>query len=102
MKKMETLQDLFQPLLQHVEKALENNQDGVSSRLINFQPNNVRGVYLFGSQVYFSSRISSGMISDDKKSPLKFRSERNYLLEYLYESDFDILLVCDDLESEHF
>ncbi|KAG2385674.1 hypothetical protein C9374_003489 [Naegleria lovaniensis] len=116
-----TLGDLKQVLLQHVREecpaACSNKHDDLPKTLF-FDEEKIRAVYIFGSQTYNCTKIEGvvdgklsskdpfsnrggrygisprgethvRVLSNDKKSELK----------YLASSDFDVLIVCDDLYS---
>ncbi|EFC43642.1 predicted protein [Naegleria gruberi] len=91
-----TLQSLFDPIVGSVEKALEGFEE---ENQVIFNRELIRGIYLFGSQVYFCRKHG---VLDETYSKLKFQTKDDEILEYLDDSDFDLIIVCDEMVSRNF
>ena len=95
-KMLPTLQSLFDPIVGSVEKALEGFEE---ENQVIFNRELIRGIYLFGSQVYFCRKHG---VLDENYSKLKFQTKDDEILEYLDDSDFDLIIVCDEMVSRNF
>jgi len=111
---VESLSDLKVIMLDRIEKELMKELSLIDTPKLHFKPEQTRAIYIFGSQVYFCKRVepiandnhvftteSTGSLIFKTHQDTKRGKEANFL-QFLKGSDFDVMLVCDDLSSENY